>query len=78
MKIRLGELKALLREAAGLASCDNCDSTDDVKSSGRDAEGEPDGPDLCVHCREELAAGDSYDRATGLSRPMAPVAHRGY
>jgi hypothetical protein len=43
--------------------CDGCDKIrEDIKSVGRDANGEPDAPDLCFICRKESDRGRIYDK----------------
>ena len=42
--------------------CDGCRrERADVRSTGRDANGEPDAPDLCFLCRVELGRGKVWD-----------------
>lgn len=51
--------------------CDGCDKDrSDIKSCGRDADGEPDAPDLCFICRKEGERGRLFDR--GLGRYVRP------
>ena len=46
--------------------CDGCEKLRrDVRSCGRDSNGDPDAPDLCFLCRAENARGRSFDRARG-------------
>ena len=43
--------------------CDGCGKIrSDVRSVGRDANGDPDAPDLCFVCRVEDARGRVYSR----------------
>ena len=52
--------------------CDGCGKMRrDVRSCGRDANGEPDAPDLCFLCRKQHAEGRAYDKATGTYVPYA-------
>jgi hypothetical protein len=45
------------------ATCDGCGKESrDVQSCGKDANGEPDAPDLCFVCRKEGARGRVFDR----------------
>jgi len=42
--------------------CDGCDKDrSDVRSCGRDSNGDPDAPDLCFLCRKEGERGKVYD-----------------
>lgn len=46
--------------------CDGCNrERHDVKACGKDANGDPDAPDLCFVCRKEGERGRQYDRASG-------------
>ncbi len=44
-------------------TCDGCDKLrSDVRSVGRDSNGDPDAPDLCFLCRQEGAKGRVWNR----------------
>lgn len=46
--------------------CDGCDKhRRDVQACGRDANGDPDAPDLCFLCRVEGARGRVFNAKTG-------------
>jgi len=46
--------------------CDGCGKDRrDVRSCGRDANGDPDAPDMCFLCRVEWHRGRIYDRRAG-------------
>lgn len=46
--------------------CDGCQKVrSDVKAVGRDANGDPDAPDLCFICRQEEQKGKRYDVKLG-------------
>lgn len=46
--------------------CDGCGKLRrDVRACGRDANGDPDAPDLCFLCREEGRKGRHYDKRLG-------------
>jgi len=48
------------------AFCDGCGKQrSDVQSCGRDANGDPDAPDLCFICRKEESRGRTWNRTTG-------------
>lgn len=45
--------------------CDGCEKErSDVRSVGRDDNGDPDAPDLCFVCRKEGEKGRLWDRKT--------------
>lgn len=46
--------------------CDGCSKDrKDVRSCGRDANGDPDAPDMCFLCRQELRRGKIFDYKLG-------------
>lgn len=52
--------------ARKLHYCDGCGKERaDVQSCGRDANGDPDAPDLCFLCRKEGQRGKVYDAKQG-------------
>lgn len=54
------------RKAREVGHCDGCDKARrDVRAVGRDANGDPDAPDLCFLCRREASRGRAWDRETG-------------
>ena len=60
----VNEEAARLREAR--VECDGCGKLrSDVQAMGRDANGDPDAPDLCFICRKEGERGRLYDPALG-------------
>ena len=45
--------------------CDGCEKQrSDVRSCGKDSNGDPDAPDLCFVCRKEAEKGRLWDRTT--------------
>lgn len=50
-----------------ISTCDGCNKNRrDVRSCGRDSNGDPDAPDLCFLCRREAKKGRVYSaRHTG-------------
>lgn len=49
-----------------MANCDGCNRDKrDVVSCGRDANGDPDAPDLCFLCRQEGNRGRVFDEQNG-------------
>ncbi len=49
-----------------MAHCDGCGKDrQSVVSCGRDANGDPDAPDLCFLCRKQSAKGKVFDTKTG-------------
>ena len=79
MKIELGRLRKLVKEALGdSAQCEECGGTEGVRAMGVDANGEADGADLCTTCRDEQADGKAYDRATGRYFDPGSIPHIGY
>lgn len=53
------------------AHCDGCNQTrSDVRSVGRDDNGDPDAPDMCFLCRKELARGRVFDRRSERYVPL--------
>lgn len=50
-----------VHEVNKLHTCDGCGKERrDVKSCGKDANGDPDAPDLCFICRKEAAKGREW------------------
>lgn len=55
------------------AYCDGCGrERRDVRSCGRDSNGDPDAPDLCFLCRVEDQRGRVFDRKAGRYIPVLP------
>jgi len=54
------------KSRAALSHCDGCDKArKDVRACGRDANGDPDAPDMCFLCRVEAGRGRYFSRKTG-------------
>ena len=57
--------------------CDGCNKVRrDVRSVGRDSNGDPDAPDLCFICRKEAERGKVFDRKS--NRYHRPVHEYGF
>lgn len=58
-----------------MGRCDGCDKERrDLQSMGRDANGDPDAPDMCFLCRREWERGRRvYDRTRACYVPLAAL-----
>ena len=68
--IALSRTEAKHSDNLSLPQCDLCGNhRRDVRSVGKDANGDPDAPDACGTCLDESRSGNVWDRKAGAYVP---------